>query len=116
MKRGRVCTHCLSIEANPICPFCLFKETAQWIDEQRILSRTEKICLARILRSNLASSEKNNLLQNCIICHRLHGEVCLSCFVNKSIKTLKKMRFSITKINNFILAFQKMPYMVWSIV
>ncbi len=113
MKRGRVCSQCLNIGTNPVCPFCLFKEFAVWINEQEIEISLKRIIMHK-MKKYFALNEKINSFQYCIICHNLHGEICTPCFIRNSVYTLKKIKLNNEVLKNFILSFNQNKRLIWA--
>lgn len=103
VKITSLCTDCLHIITNPLCPYCFSMEVLMWLRDKNIRVKTMNRIRDKLKRF-LALSEKYHSDIICIICKNNTVPLCSYCFIDKVEKMLKN---EIGKVEGFEEIFNK---------
>lgn len=93
-----LCTSCMHIITNPLCPNCFKQEVLAWLSDKRISPM--KIKMIKKQFNDFIRNESENLTDiECIICGKPAVTLCTYCFVEKS-KEIVSENIENKKINN----------------
>jgi hypothetical protein len=84
-----LCTQCVQVITNPICPNCFMKQVLYWLRDKS-LSKEELKCAITGFAELMKEVEENGSEIDCIVCSARKVNLCTFCFTNKATKILEK--------------------------
>jgi len=84
-----LCTNCVQVITNPICPYCFSKQVLNWLRDKDVPSyRLSNI--KRYLKALIIEAEETPSNIRCIICGSKRVNLCMHCFTNKASKIVER--------------------------
>jgi len=84
-----LCTDCVQVITNPICPHCFSRQVLFWLRDKNLPeSKMKKI--KRFLKRLYKEAEETPSNTRCIICGNNEVNLCLHCFTNKAYSIVEK--------------------------
>jgi len=84
-----LCTDCVQVMTNPICPNCFTKHITYWLRDKN-LSQKETIEIVRALKIIINEAEESPANTLCIVCGEKKVNLCTYCFTNKVRRVLER--------------------------
>ena len=84
-----LCTNCLQVMTNPICPNCFARHINYWLRDRNLSQKEIKEIIA-MLRQVIIEAEESPAEISCIVCGEKKVNICTYCFTNKARKILEK--------------------------
>lgn len=88
VKVTSLCTNCVQIITNPICPACFVRHINYWLRD-RNLNQKEIRDILMGLSKVIKDSEESPADISCIVCGERKVNLCTYCFTNKASKVLE---------------------------
>ncbi|MBD3247318.1 hypothetical protein GF378_01725 [Candidatus Pacearchaeota archaeon] len=88
VKVTSLCTSCLQIMTNPICPSCFVKHVSYWLRDKKLSGNEARdilIGLAKVIKD----AEESPSDTSCIVCGERKVNLCTHCFTSKAGRVLK---------------------------
>ena len=98
VKVTNLCTDCVQIITNPICPNCFSKHVLIWLRDKKI-SYYQMNSIKNLLNNLVKEAEETPSETKCILCDSRKVNICIYCFTNKARRILEKKAPTI--INEF---------------
>jgi len=89
VKVTDLCTGCVQIITNPICPYCFSRQVVIWLRDKKI-SRHQMSNIKRYLKRLVIEAEETPSNIRCIICGSKRVNLCTHCFTNSASKIVGK--------------------------
>lgn len=89
VKLTCLCTNCVQVMTNPICPACFAKHISYWLRDKN-LSQKETFEIIAMLGKVINEAEESPAEISCIVCGEKKVNICTYCFTNKARKVLEK--------------------------
>lgn len=89
VKITDLCTSCVQIITNPICPYCFSKQVVMWLRDKK-LSPQKIARIKNLLRHLVKEAEENPSDINCIICGSKRVNLCMHCFTLMAKKIVEQ--------------------------
>ncbi len=83
VKVTSLCTNCVQVMTNPICPNCFAKHISYWIRDKN-LSQKEVKEIMGALSNVIKEAEESPADTSCIVCGERKVNLCTYCFTNKA--------------------------------
>ena len=84
-----LCTDCVQVMANPICPICFAKHINYWLRDKN-LSQKDLTEIIAMLKDVVNEAEESPADISCIVCGEKKVNICTFCFTNKAKRILEK--------------------------
>jgi len=88
VKVTSLCTSCVQIMTNPICPSCFVKHISYWLRDRNLTEKEAReilIGLAQVVKD----AEESPADTFCIVCGEQKVNLCTHCFTNKAMRVLE---------------------------
>lgn len=89
MEIINLCTSCVQVITNPICPNCFSKHVINWLRDRNLPNYNINI-IKKQLRKLVNESEETPSNNKCIICGTKRVNLCTYCFTNKALDIIEK--------------------------
>ncbi len=84
-----LCTGCVQVITNPICPHCFSNHVITWARDKN-LSKQEIDSIKKQLKTLMNEAEETPSSTKCIICGSKRVNLCIYCFTNKAFRIVEK--------------------------
>jgi|SRR3989338_8672489 len=84
-----LCTSCVQIITNPICPYCFSRQVIMWLRDKNIEPQKMKK-IQKLLKTLVQEAEITPSDTRCIICGADRVNLCAYCFTSKASNILEK--------------------------
>ena len=88
VKVTSLCTNCVQIMTNPICPACFVRHINYWLRDRNLGQKEMQSVLIGLSRV-IKDSEESPADISCIVCGERKVNLCTYCFTNKASKVLE---------------------------
>ena len=95
-----LCTDCVQVMTNPICPNCFAKHINYWLRDKN-LSQKETQEIMKALANVINEAEESPADTSCIVCGEDKVNLCTYCFTNKVRRILEKSLRNKEVLNEF---------------
>lgn len=89
MRTTPLCTSCVQIMTNPICPSCFVRHVNYWLRDRPISQKQAEQVLVGLLNV-VKEAEESPADMSCIVCGDEKVNLCTHCFTTKAGKVLEK--------------------------
>ena len=100
VKVTSLCTGCVQVMTNPICPECFAKHVSYWLRDKS-LSQKEMAEIVAELATVIKEAEESPADTSCIVCGERKVNLCTYCFTNKTRKVLERNLRANEVLNEF---------------
>jgi|TARA_Y100000310_G_scaffold149697_1_gene149029 hypothetical protein len=87
VKVTNLCTNCVQVITNPICPYCFSKQVITWLRDKNI-SSYKMSNIKRYLRKLIIQAEETPSNIRCIVCGSKRVNLCIHCFINEATRII----------------------------
>lgn len=84
-----LCTDCVQVMTNPICPTCFTKHVNYWLRDKN-LSQKDLTEISATMKRVIIEAEESQTDISCIICGEIKVNICTHCFTNKAKGILER--------------------------
>ena len=95
-----LCTDCVQIMTNPICPNCFAKHINYWLRDKNLTQKEMKEIMAE-LTVVINEAEESPADTKCIVCGEKKVNLCTYCFTNKTKRILERSLRNKEVLNEF---------------
>ena len=95
-----LCTDCVQIMTNPICPKCFTRHISYWLRDKN-LSQKELKEIADAMQKLISEAEESIANTSCIVCGERKVNLCTYCFTNRAKRVLEKALYSKCTLDEF---------------
>ena len=95
-----LCTDCVQVMTNPICPNCFSKHINYWLRDKN-LTQKEAAEIIKALSSVISEAEDSPADTSCIVCGEKKVNLCTYCFTNKARRILQRSLRNKEVLNEF---------------
>ena len=88
VKVTSLCTDCLQIMTNPICPSCFVRHINYWLRDKNLTEKQMQTILVSLTKI-IKDSEDAPADTSCIVCNERKVNLCTYCFTNKASRILE---------------------------
>ncbi len=89
VKVTSLCTNCVQVMTNPICPSCFARHIGYWLRDKNLTQKEMRDILTGLLRV-IQDAEESPSDTSCIVCGAHKVNLCTYCFTNKARLVLEK--------------------------
>lgn len=88
VKTTSLCTNCVQIMTNPICPSCFVRHINYWLRDKNLTKKEMQDTLIGL--SNVIKDAEESLSDiSCIVCEDTKVNLCTHCFTTKAERVLE---------------------------
>lgn len=96
VKITSLCTDCVQIITNPICPNCFSKQVIAWLRDKKVSEEKMKK-MQELFRKLIMNTEEAPSDIRCILCDCKKVNLCVYCFTNRAYRILDQNTSEKTK-------------------
>jgi hypothetical protein len=89
VKITSLCTDCVQVITNPLCPYCFSRQVLTWIRDKNLPAYKVRK-MGRYLKKLVAEAEETPSDIMCITCDSKRVNLCTHCFTNKALRMIEK--------------------------
>lgn len=89
MKVIDLCTDCVQVITNPICPYCFSRQVITWMRDKNLPEHKMRL-IRKYLKKLVMESELVPSDTGCIICGAKRVNLCIYCFTRKASRIIGK--------------------------
>ncbi len=99
VKVTSLCTNCVQVMTNPICPACFSRHISYWLKDKNLGQKQIANIMAGLLKV-IKDAEESPADTSCIVCGAKRVNLCTYCFTNKARLVLEQ-NLNTETINEF---------------
>ena len=84
-----LCTDCVQVITNPICPNCFSRQVLSWLRDKNLPENKMKK-IRQFLKILVREAGETPSDTKCIICGNKKVNLCLYCFTNKAARIVER--------------------------
>jgi len=89
VKVTELCTGCVQVITNPICPYCFSRHVITWMRDKNI-PKEKMSNIKRLLKDLVREAEQTPSGIRCILCGSKRVNLCVYCYTNKASRIVEK--------------------------
>ncbi|HJX50386.1 MAG TPA: hypothetical protein VJ438_02900 [Candidatus Nanoarchaeia archaeon] len=111
VKITALCTDCVQVMTNPICPSCFARHIGYWLRDKNLTTKEIREVMSELMQI-IRDAEDTPADTSCIVCGAKKVNLCTYCFTNKARTVLEKN----IKNNNLLSEFDEdFETIIWRI-
>ncbi len=100
VKITSLCTNCVQVMTNPLCPACFSRHIGYWLRDKNLSQKQIRDIMAGLIRV-VRDAEDSPADTSCIVCGAKKVNLCTYCFTNKAKEVVEKNLNDKDVINEF---------------
>ncbi len=89
VKITSLCTDCVQVITNPLCPYCFSRHVVTWLRDKKLPEyRLKRV--KQLLRSLVLEAEETPADTKCIVCGSQRVNLCTYCITNRVTAIIEK--------------------------
>ena len=89
VKITSLCTSCVQVITNPLCPHCFVTHVSYWLKDQSVSAGTMKKIVEGMIQL-ITEAEDTPADIDCVACGSKRVNLCTYCFTNRATSILEK--------------------------
>lgn len=95
-----LCTDCVQVMTNPICPRCFSRHVNYWLRDKNLSNKDVKE-ISIEMKSVINEAEESPADTSCIVCGKRKVNLCTFCFTNKARRVMERTLRSADILEDF---------------
>ena len=95
-----LCTNCVQVMTNPICPSCFSKHIDYWLRDKNLSQKDIEEIMSK-MANVINEAEESPADTSCIVCEKKKVNLCTFCFTNKAKRVMEKTLRSTEVLDEF---------------